>query len=223
MTDERTLAYLEELAQADEAAAAALAALDAQVREVERIGAEANGLRARLAALPGEREAVGAAREHAEREAEERRREHAAAAEALAAREGDRNAERVAAARRDEVRARDLAHAADRRLEAARAEEERLEREETADMARAAALAADGRALAAKLERPEPADDLDVIGAWATETRAALFVARAGRASEREALIRQAGELGTALLGEPVVAQSPAEVARRLEGPLRPD
>ena len=32
MTDERTLAYLEELAQADEAAAAALAALDAQVR-----------------------------------------------------------------------------------------------------------------------------------------------------------------------------------------------
>ena len=203
MTDER--AWLEELARADEEAAAALADLDRQAQDAERIGAEALELRERLASLPAERDAAGAAREDAEGEAEERRREHEDAAAALAAVEGDRNAEKVAAARRDELRARDLAHAAERRLEWARTEEQRLEHEEAEIAERTKALTAEA-----------PAADLEEVAAWATETRAALAVARAGKRSEREALIRQASELGASVLGEPVLAETPAEVARRL-------
>jgi len=216
VTDERTLAYLQELAQADEAAANVLAALDGQAHEVERIGAEATRLRERLAALPVEREKARAAREEAGREAEERRREHEAAAAALAALEGDRHAERVAAARRDELRARDLSHAAERKLAVARAEEEQLAREDAEDKARAEAFAEEARVLAVATGHGEPEVGLDAIAAWATETRAALFVARSGRLAEREALIRQATELGTSVLGEPIAAQSPAELARRL-------
>ncbi len=231
MTDEKTLAYLQELAEADEAAAAELAALEDAERTAERIGAEATALRERLAALPGEREKARAAREDAERDAENRRREHEDAVKALAEVEGDKNAERVAAARREELRTRDLANAADRRVEMARAEEERLEREAAEAVERSNALGEEAAALAASLRghpgiaaagTAAPGEDLDAIAAWATEARAALFVARAGRTTEREAFIRQASELGSALFGEPFVAQSPAEVARRLEGPRHP-
>ncbi len=217
MTDERTLAYLQELAEADEAAAAVLADLDQQATGAERIGAEANALRERLAALPVERENARAVREEAEREAEKRRREHDEAAKALAELEGDKHAERVAAAWRDELRTRDLAQAAGHRLVAAQAEEERLDREESEDRERARALAGEAHALGEATGHPLPGDELAAIADWATETRAALAVARAGRRSEREALIRQASEAGAALLGEPTVAQSPAELVRRLE------
>jgi hypothetical protein len=218
VTDERTLAYLQELAEADEAAAAELAELDQEAAEAERIGAEANALRERLARLPAEREKGRAAREEAEREAEERRQEHEAAVKALAEVEGDKHAERVAAARRDELRTRDLAHAAERRLEAARAEVERLDREEAEDRERSSPLAEEARALGEATGHPLQSEDLYGIADWATETRAALAVARAGLRSQREALIRQASELGSVLLGEPVLAETPAEVARRLNG-----
>ncbi|MDQ3857803.1 MAG: hypothetical protein M3327_05050, partial [Actinomycetota bacterium] len=55
------------------------------------------------------------------------------------------------------------------------------------------------------------------VARWATEARAALFVARGRLAAEREALIRQANELGTVVLGEPLASQSAALVARRVE------
>ncbi len=74
------------------------------------------------------------------------------------------------------------------------------------------------RERAAKVDADPPAgDSLEELAAWATETRAALYVRRAQAAAQREAAIRQANELGSALLGEPLVAQSAALVARRVE------
>jgi len=211
--DERTRAFLRELEKADAEAGAALARLDELSREVERLGAEATTLSLRLARLPAERAAAEAAKAEVEREVEERRAEHANAA---------RGSEDEAAARRDEVRARDLLHSAERRAAAAEAEERRLIEEAEAAERDAAALAARAREIAETLAgqpgiEPPDGESLEELAAWATQVRASLFVARARLAAEREAVIRQANELGSAVLGEPLVAQSAALVARRVE------
>ena len=62
-----------------------------------------------------------------------------------------------------------------------------------------------------------PGPDLERIAEWATQARAALFVARGALAAERDALIRQASELGSAVLGEPIAAAGAAEIVRRVE------
>jgi len=203
-----------------------LAELDALAEEVEAVRAEAARLGERGAALPRERAAARAARGEAELAVAERSKAHGAAVAALAEAESREDEARVATARRDDVRARDLLHSAERRLERARAEEERLAEEE-AEIGRAAEeLAARARALAsgvgqrsgiAGVASPPPEAGPAEPGAWATETRAALFVARGRLAAEREAVIRQANELGALLLGEPLTAQSTAQVARRVE------
>ena len=203
-----------------------LAELDGLAAEVERIRAEAAATVERLELLPGERAAAGTEREEAEAAVAERREAHRAAADALAGTEAGRDEARAAEARRGEVRARDLLRSAERRAERARAEEERLEAEEEALARTAEELDRRARALADELARrpglsevAPPPDGAGPAGlaAWATETRAALFVARGRLASEREAVIRQANELGALVLGEPLTAQSAALVARRVE------
>jgi chromosome segregation ATPase len=219
MSDERTIAFLRELERTDAEVAAALARLDELSREVERIGAEATRLSLRLARLPAERIAAAAEQAEAESEMGERRAEHAQAEAALAAAGG--SAEQ-ASARRDEIRARDLLHSSERRIAAAVAEEGRLADDEATADRDAAALAARARVLAEALAgqpgiEPPEGDSLEELAAWSTQVRASLFVARARLAAEREAVIRQANELGSAVLGEPLVAQSAALVARRVE------
>ena len=225
MTDERTLAFLQELERADSAAAATLAELDELAVGVERAGSRAAELAARLASLPGERRAAQTATDDAEAELEERRAAHTRAEGALADAERGRDRERVARARREEVRARDLASTAERRLASARAEEGRLVAEEEAIGGEAGDVVARAAELAAALrKRPgladaagePPAGGLASIADWATDARAALFVARGRLAAEREALIRQANELGTLVLGEPLGASSAASIARRV-------
>jgi hypothetical protein len=71
-------------------------------------------------------------------------------------------------------------------------------------------------ALAAASGTP-PTEDLAAVARWATDARAALFVARGQLAAQREQLIRQANELAAAVLGEPVTAWSAAAAARRVE------
>jgi hypothetical protein len=206
MPADRDIEFLRELERADEKLGAWLAALEGLAHEVEEIGARASALSERLERLPEERAAAATARAEAEREVEARRAEHQAV---LAAGYGDE-----AEARREEIRARDLLHSAERRLDAEETIEARLGEEadasarEALDLAeRAAQAGVDSRA----------GTSLEAIAAWATETRAALFVRRAQLAAEREAVIRQANELGSSLLGEPLVAQSAALVARRVE------
>ena len=225
--DERALAFLRELERADEAAAATLAELDGLAREVEKLRADAAEATERLDRLPAERAAAVAPVRDAEHAVAVRREEHAAAKRELEAAEPARDSGRLSAARRAEVRARDVLRMADRRLETARTAEGELAEEEKRLAQEVETLALQARVLARSLaDRPglaaqagnAPADDLGSIAAWATAARAALFVVRGNLVRQREALIRQANELGAAVLGEPLSASSTAVVARRIEG-----
>ena len=58
------------------------------------------------------------------------------------------------------------------------------------------------------------------VAEWGTRARAALLVARSQLVTERDAVVRQANELGTALLGEALPPLGTAAVARRVEQAL---
>jgi hypothetical protein len=196
-----------------------LAELDELRQEVGRIGVECERVRGRQEALPAEREEAGRTLVEAEREVEERRLSHEEAHAAAAA--GDEPA-----ARRAEVRAHDLLHSAKRRELHARAELELLDHEHEQLAQEAVAVGRRATQIAARLaERPglpdavghAPGDSLDGVVDWATEARAALLVAGSNLAAQRDAVIRQANELGALLLGEPLAARSPAAVLRQIE------
>jgi hypothetical protein len=136
------------------------------------------------------------------------------------------NEDAARAARRAETQARDHLRMTNRRVEAAEERADKLRRDETAAKQEAPKLEARARKLARLLaDRPrlaedaghDPAPGLEGVSEWASRARAALFVARGGLAAEREAVIRQANELGSLVLGEPIAASSAAAVARRLE------
>ena len=223
---ERALAFLRELESADEAVAAVLEELDELAGETQRIGARAVEVEAFFVKLPAERQRVAAALTTAEREAAEARVALEVAQAELVAAEERNDRERLAAARRAEVRVRDALRMAERRANAATEESAALERESDAIAREGAALETRSHELAAVLaERPQLAENggqppepgIAGVAAWAMRARAALFVARGALAREREAVIRQANELGALVLGEPLTASSAATVTRRVE------
>jgi chromosome segregation ATPase len=123
------------------------------------------------------------------------------------------------------VRTRDALRMAERRVAEVDEEAAKL-RAAAADATREAAeLEARARQLAAGLRKDprlaeiasDPAPGLAGVVEWGSAARAALLVARGGLKAEREALIRQANELGSVLLGEPLLAATPATVRRRVE------
>jgi chromosome segregation ATPase len=228
VTDDR-LALLRELVRADEAHRATLAELDELARRTAAVRKRADGLAAFLAAAPEERERVEKALEQAEGEIEERRAALAAAEAELAAAEAREDEERLAAARRSVVRAKDALSIAEKRAAASRVEQAELERRVAAaerEAPEVEGLAAElagslrGRPRVAEDAGRSPAPGLAGVSEWASGARAALLVARAGVAAEREAMIRQANELGSAILGEPLAAESADAVARRIERAL---
>ena len=220
------LAFIRELERADEEVARVLAELDDLARETDALRARAVELEAFLVRLPAEREAIERAVAEAEREIEARTEDLERARRELAAAEGGRDRDRLAAARRDEVRARDVLRVVERRGEgaragraarAARADEAAREAPELEARARHLADLLRGRPRLAEQAGSDPPPGLAGVSTWAGNARAALFVARGGLAREREGLIRQANELGALVLGEPLVSASPSLVARRIE------
>jgi chromosome segregation protein len=220
------LEFLRELERADEAVAAVLAELDELADETQRIGARALELETFFVKLPAERERPAAALAAAEVEAAAGRAALAAAEAELTVAEERGDAERRAAAKRAEVRARDALRMAERRAASSRDDAAELERRREGAEEETNALEGRARAIAAALatrsqlaenggQPPEPG--LAGLSAWATQARAALFVARGGLAREREGVIRQANELGALVLGEPLTASSAAIVTRRVE------
>jgi chromosome segregation ATPase len=69
--------------------------------------------------------------------------------------------------------------------------------------------------------REPPPDRVDGLPDWASRVHAALFVVRGQLEQERERLVREANELGGAVLGEQVAGTSVALVRRRLEEALQ--
>jgi chromosome segregation ATPase len=196
-----------------------LAELDELAGQVGGIGEDSARVRERQAALPAEREEAERTLGEAEREVEERRVSHDEAQAAAAASDDP-------AAARAEVRAHDLLHSAKRRAMHARADLERLDHEHEQVVAEAGELRERAAEIAARLaERPglpeaagrAPNDAPEELVDWVTEARAALLVARSNLATQRDAVIRQANELGALVLGEPLTAQSPSAVRQQLE------
>ena len=227
MGDQR-LALLRELERADGAAGAELAELDELYASVVEIRGRAVELQELFARLPKEREAAAAAAQETETALSAAQESLRRAVEELAASEADGDAERVAAARRLEVRARDHLHIAERKTEAAREQASELEARAETGRDEAAELEVRARELSDVLEeRPRLTDAVagpgtapEGVAEWGTQARAALLVARSQLATERDAVLRQANELGAVLLGEPIPPTPAAAVAARVEREL---
>ena len=218
---EGPLAVLRELERADEEKGAALAELDGLTTQLDQIRAKTQELQAFATQLPAEREGRLAGLERARAEVAEADRVLAEAEAALriAKRDAQRDAELFA------TRARDRAAVAERRAGEAVKAAEYLETRALEAMGEGEALGTQARRLASDLAgRPriaagageKPGAGLHEVEAWAEVARAALFVARGQLAAERDAVIRQANEIGALALGEPLAAASVAVVARRI-------
>jgi chromosome segregation ATPase len=220
---ERVLALLRELELADGDLAGTLGELDDLAQEIELIRLRALDVIAFHERLPTVRARAVAQLEASDAEVAAARSGLAEAERALE--EAPKESEREA--QRSHVRARDRLAVAGRRRAEAEADLAQLEREGDGAEEEAGALEARARSLAERLHgRPRlaeaagvpPQAGLPAVVEWAEGARAALFVARGQLAAERDALIRQANELGTAALGEPLGAASAAVVTRRVEG-----
>jgi chromosome segregation ATPase len=195
------------------AASARLAELDAEVAAIRR---RAEEIQAFFARYPERDTRLRKAIEAARAELDARHRERAEAERAL---------ER---ARDDEARTY-AQHALDRandHIAVAEASLARAEQEHAALEAEAAALTAEvpelerrARAVAEEVpDVPEPGDGLPALVEWASHAHAALFVESRQLASQRELVIREANELGTALLGEPTYGSTVDQVLARVAG-----
>jgi DNA repair exonuclease SbcCD ATPase subunit len=227
LTDER-LALLRELERADGTVGAELEELDELYASVAEVRGRAVDLQELFARLPEEREAAAQAVQESEEALADAQESLRRAEEELAASQAAGDAERIAAARRFEVRARDHLHIAERKADSAREHASELEAWAQAGRRETAELEGRARELTAVLEeRPGLADAAggpgmgpEGVAEWGTQARAALLVARSQLAAERDAVVRQANELGTVLLGEAIPPTSAAAVTRRVEREL---
>jgi hypothetical protein len=228
VTDAR-LALIRELERADEEVAALLAELDELYAATEEVRTRALVLEAFEARLPAAQAAAAKALEETRRAAAtaQETAERAATELRTAEEAGDRD--RISAARRFEVRARDSLAVAERRVGEGEEQARRLEAEAAAARHEVPRVEERASELAAALShRPRlaaeagarPGSGLPGVSDWAGRARAALLVARSSLAAERDAVIRQANELGSLVLGEPLAPVATAAVARRVEREL---
>jgi hypothetical protein len=222
---DRTLGLLDELAAADRSHEAALREVDGLSRETEAIHERADELARFLGSAPAAAESLEQALAEAEAQATVHAEALAQAEAELADAERRGDDERLAAARRAQVQAGDGLAVATKRIGSLRDERRELERR-VRDAEREAPEVEDrARTIAESLQRlphlagpagQAPPAGLQGVSAWATGARAALLVARSGLAVQREAVIRQVNELGSAVVGEPMMATSAEVIARRI-------
>ena len=114
------------------------------------------------------------------------------------------------------ARARDSVAALEADAVEAAAESAALERQAAAAAEQLAALPRLAREAAAA-----PGSGLGAIEPWAARARAALLVLHGTLATERDAVVREANELGSAVLGEPLGATGVPGVRERVERALQ--
>jgi hypothetical protein len=229
MAPDERVRLLGELERADEAIGVELAELDELHAAVEDVRRRAAGLLELLERLPGEQEAARAGLAEAEEALAEAREAAEQARQELEAADGKGDDERLAAARRFDLRARDHLHVVGLRAAAAGEHAAELEARAGAASGEGAELESHARELAEALASTprlaaeavaDPGEGPQGAAEWGTRARAALLVARGQVAAERDAVVRQAAELGALLLGEALPATSAAGVARRVEREL---
>ncbi len=218
----RVLTLLEELEQADAEKSAQVNELHELLERVRTVRGNATGVQVTQADLPARRARAEESLGRTRAEVDAARAALAEAQEAVrsAGKEEQRRAELF------EVRARDRLSVAERRVAEGETDLEAIDKAGRQLEAFAVELEADGKALANALHgRPNLAKEAGLapgpgpegLLTWAEAAQAALFVARGQAMAEQEAVIRQANELGSAVLGEPLGAASVAVVARRIE------
>lgn len=208
------LAFAEELERRD-------ARVAEQLAVVERLQAEVDELRTHAAAAQAFLEALPAAIEQHARDERAAEADEAAAAVALhdaeeQAARAKREHERLLAERAVQ-RAREAVGDAGRRAERAREHQQALGRE-----------GAERRDEAERLERrasvlqpglrdvAPPGAGLDGLLAWTSQAHGALIVEHSGLMRERDAVVREASELLSSVLGDPLAATSVAGLRDRL-------
>ena len=229
---ERLLELAAELETRDRDLAERIARAGDLLARTDTVRERARALAEALASLPAEREALARAGADAEQQWAEAATALVEAERTLAEAQGRRRGggEAHAQAERAVVRARESLADAEARRERAAAQQLALEQAERERRAEAESLADEGRALAGLLRelprvsaagRAEPGSSLDELADWGARVHAALFVVKGGLETERERVVREAGELGAAVLEEPPVGASVSLVRRRLEDALR--
>jgi chromosome segregation ATPase len=215
------LEYVRQLAARDHEVASELELLAGLEADAEAIRGRASELVGFFAALPQRREQLEEHRAAAQAELDQRRQALTDARAELAHAEARGSAERIDAARRTVARAEKAVEDGDARIARVAAERAELEAAALAAERELPELLVRARGVAERLrDAPrvrdsfEPGDDLVE---WGGRVRAALFLARTGLEREREQVVREAVELGTAALGEPVYGSTVAAVRKRLE------
>jgi chromosome segregation ATPase len=218
--DDRALAEVRRLDDLDRELAAAAGRLRVLAGEAESVRARADAIAAFFSTYPAEEQRLRRATAGARAELERRRSELERAEAELAAARSD---EERAAASRAHARAREHKAMAEARVARALEEEAELERTAAAHTAEIPSLEERARRVTAEVPDlpPEPTG-LTELADWASRARANLFVAVGQLDAQRERVIREAAELGTAILGEPVYGATPAQVRRRVEAAVRP-
>ena len=222
---ERVLGELRDLEAMDAQVGALFSEIQSLLEEVRVVQGDALAIGSFRSTIPAERERT---QEQIRRAQHEVTTAQAALAEAQGA-VGAAGEEERRATELFEIRARDRLSVALRRAAEAEAEAEKLESAVRDAEAIEQRLGAKARSLADELrKRPrvaanagaEPSPGLAGVVAWGETSQAALLVARGQAAAERDAVIRQANELGSAALGEPLGSASVEVVARRVERAL---
>jgi len=199
----------------------------------DEIRARAERLELLLESVPGEIATL----DRSEAEARDARSEAGAAVASAESRvaelEQGRRAtpETRAAAERDLERSRATAADATARLERLVGDRVALVQAESAARADALDLARDANDVSSRIQevarvsrsgRQAPGRELGQLVEWGSRVHAALFVVRGQLEGERDRLVREANELGGAVLGEQLAGSNVALVRRRLEEALRP-
>jgi hypothetical protein len=212
--DERALEEVRRLAAIDAELAARTDGLRELGDEVEAIRARAEAGEAFFANYP-EAEARRRAATAEARQGRARREAELAAAhgELGAARKDEERASAERAVRRAEDR---LAVAEARVARAAEAESD-LEQEAAALTAEIPGLETRAAVVSSRLPDlpPAPSGPHELVE-WASRARATLFVIARQLDAQRDRVIREANELGSMLLGEPLYGSTTAQVERRI-------
>ncbi len=218
------LAFAVELEQRDATVAERIDELAATSAEVERIRARAAEIGSRLEGVPAERAHLDEADAEAARAFEQAQAALARAEEALARAHGADAREQAELTR---ARAATAVRGEEERRERLAARRATLEHEAEQLAAEALELERGAAALAGRLDGSSrvsatapPAPGLAGVVDWGARAHAAVLLARAGLDSERDRLVREANELASSVLGEPLYTASVPLVRRRLEEEL---
>jgi chromosome segregation ATPase len=201
------------------------AGLAAEADRLRRLADEAEDVRARaeatemfFASYTEEERRLREATADAREELERRRAEAAQAQTELEA--ARRDEERVAA-ERAVARARDRLADAEARIARGAEAEAELERHSAALTAEIPSLEQRAAAISSQLRElpPAPRGPSELID-WASRARTHVFVTAGQIDSQRDRLIREANELGSMLLGEPVYGSTADQILDRIEATI---